>query len=434
MSDKESDSDQQCYTKKRKLENQNPNQNELAVAGPSNVEPLSDIFKMNIDCFEEVFEYLLVTDLRTLRRICKRFKKIVDHYISIYYPSIGKFKLNDKNFDMFRQMDASTIGWIREIDVSIGSDFDSKKFSSIKTILNNVKEIFISKWKTNPDFYNCFLKYCKNVKFVSLEKKHLPYIDISNEWLNYQYPSIEHIRLDILNKNKIDIFVNFFHLNPNIHALSVQVKSYIEIATHLVEAGIKFDRFYIGYVFIDEDVIDSLKKLYDAGFYKRISLTFNGMILENNETYSKFSSIGTEVLNSDFFNIPIPPLPNLEELNVYTICNLKIYENARNFVERLHCNLLNSKYILEIIGNFPKLKLFKIDRIYGADVLNLIEMNKEREKLSGAGKTIIYVQEDIFLATKWATTKMNFNFIELKRSEAFDWDQLFESNCGKCAH
>lgn len=51
--------DQQCYGKKRKLSPiENVNQNQNGVAGPSNVELLLGIFKLNIDCFEEVFEYL----------------------------------------------------------------------------------------------------------------------------------------------------------------------------------------------------------------------------------------------------------------------------------------------------------------------------------------------------------------------------------------
>lgn len=196
------DYDQKCKKKKSKVDvvvnqNSNQNQNELATAGPSNVEQTSGIFKMDIDCFEELFEWLSAAELRTLSCTCKRLKRIVNYYIRTIYPKIGKFELNDENFDMFRKMDSGTIGLIRKINVSLGSDFDGAQLLDIKEILNRVKKIIIMKWKTNSDFYNCFLKYCNNVKWLSIKwPTKGPNIYFDDEWLKHAYPSLEYFGID----------------------------------------------------------------------------------------------------------------------------------------------------------------------------------------------------------------------------------------------
>ncbi|XP_055305039.1 uncharacterized protein LOC129569870 [Sitodiplosis mosellana] len=57
--------------------------------------------------------------------------------------------------------------------------------------------------------------------------------------------------------------------------------------------------------------------------------------------------------------------------------------------------------------------------------LDLAAWNKEREKLAGARKVTIYVDEDIYLATKWATNETDYDLIELKRGNSYDWDDDF---------
>lgn len=60
------------------------------------------------------------------------------------------------------------------------------------------------------------------------------------------------------------------------------------------------------------------------------------------------------------------------------------------------------------------------------NILDLRGLNKEREKLTFAKKILIYVKEDIFLATKWALTQTEFNLIEMKRIDSYDWNMAFK--------
>lgn len=60
-----------------------------------------------------------------------------------------------------------------------------------------------------------------------------------------------------------------------------------------------------------------------------------------------------------------------------------------------------------------------------------MSLNREREQLLGARKLIIYVPEDIFLATKWSTNNgdINLSLVELRRIDSckFFNDQIENS-------
>lgn len=74
-------------------------QDQLTVAGTSNEESSPQIFKLDIDCIGELFEWLPLRSLLILRQTCHRFKQLVDYYIGEYYPGFnlgyGKILIND---------------------------------------------------------------------------------------------------------------------------------------------------------------------------------------------------------------------------------------------------------------------------------------------------------------------------------------------------
>lgn len=437
MSEKESDSEQQLKTKLQKLNNdddQIQSQNQATVAGPSNEESPPLIFKMDIDCFEELFEWLSISDLLALRRTCKRFKKIIDYHIKTNYPEIGKFRLSEGTLKRFQQMDEGTIELINKIEVSVGKDFNAAHFESIKELLKKVEKIIISSWTSDPDFYNVFLKHCKSVKHLVIKgnKNYFP-CEVSDDWLSHHYPSLEYVNFGRIPKEKINEYMAFFRLNPNITALGLDIKSLERVGLHFLRAGIKFDRLFYLEWWITKNGLDLLKQLHDGGFYKRLQLTFEFAQLddEDDEDYeldlNVLTSIGVEVINGDRINFTIPPLPRLKEIDILEYCEFYYkYENVKNVVERFNTGGFGVGLITKLIGNFPKLKHFQIESIYDANQLNLTALNNEREKLAGACKTTIYVDEYTFLTTKWASLKTNLSLIELKRMEACCWEDFFQ--------
>lgn len=430
MSKAEGDSTQKVDSKQPKLndDGDKQDQNESAAAGPSNEEPPSSIFKLDVDCFEELFDYLSVNDLLSVRRTCKRFKKLVNHYIKINCPELMKAKLDDNNIEVFRGMDAGTIELINRLTVSVGSDFDADQFSLIKDILAKLQKIFINKWKTNPDFYNIFLKYCTNVKILYIHRRNYnPEVITSNEWLHHQYPSLEYISLRVVLNNEIDELETFFHLNPNIQWLSIQMEYLDQIGMRFVAAGITFDQLYFFEPYMVEERMQFLKSLYDNGFYKRLNLDASNFLLADPidnpaESVMTLTQIGLEVMQCDYLIFTIPQIPTLKELCFFQCCeHMPHYENVKNDIERFYAGHATPDGIIAFVSKFPKLKHFFIKRMFYKVDLDLAAINKARESLPGACKTTIYSNDMVYLATKCASKTTKFNLIEIKR-EYIDWD------------
>lgn len=51
-------------------------------------------------------------------------------------------------------------------------------------------------------------------------------------------------------------------------------------------------------------------------------------------------------------------------------------------------------------------------------------INEECKRLIKARKITIYIEEAVFLATKWKIGKTEYDFIEIRRTEEIDWDTL----------
>lgn len=52
--------------------------------------------------------------------------------------------------------------------------------------------------------------------------------------------------------------------------------------------------------------------------------------------------------------------------------------------------------------------------------INLDRLNRERAKLPNAEKITLYVDERLYLATKWTRRETDLPFIRLKRFESFE--------------
>lgn len=297
----------------------------MAVAGSSSVEMLSDIFKMNIDCFEELFEWLSMADILALRLTCKRFKQIVDFYIKTYTHHI-KCQLNDTNFECFHRMDAGSIEVIKEIEVSARQGFDATQFSLIKDLLSKVPNICIKNWNndSDSDYYNTFPKYCKNLKYLTVSDVSCP--QNSDEWLSHQYPSLEYIGFNCTLKTRIDEHSSVVGQS----SISCRIES------QFVAAGRKFDRLFT-WAYELEGYVDLLKSLYHEQFYRRLYLDFDDYP-ENEDSFQKLASCGIEAMSSEYLNFTIPPIPGLKELQFDQTCEFDEgnLENVKNVAERIN--------------------------------------------------------------------------------------------------
>lgn len=121
----------------------------------------------------------------------------------------------------------------------------------------------------------------------------------SYEWLSHQYPSLEYDGFNCILKSEIDELETFFHLNPSIHALSVNLRSLAAIESQFIAAGIKFDWLFI-WAYELEGYVDLLKRLYHEQFYRRLYLLDFEDYPGDGESFQKLASCEIEGMSSEY--------------------------------------------------------------------------------------------------------------------------------------
>lgn len=116
-----------------------------------------------MDCFEELFEWLSLVDLRALRRTCKRLQKVVDFYIRSKYPSITngyeKLKLHERRFETFQPIDTTSVTMIKELNIC-AVHLIKNMIGTFVEILPQIEKLHIGTWTLEGEFYETILKWC----------------------------------------------------------------------------------------------------------------------------------------------------------------------------------------------------------------------------------------------------------------------------------
>lgn len=167
--------------------------------------------------------------------------------------------------------------------------------------------------------------------------------------------------------------------------------------------------------------------LHQQGFYKQLHLHILRSSRISNDQLKHiwaFSSIEKLTLLGLPKNFPVPIVESVKELNSDRI--LRPFSNipkkmAMNLVnlERINMQRASSNDIWPFICFAPKLTQLRIYQSAFAsdfDYCTFVKLNEEREKLAGARKVVIYVEDDFFIKLKWSA-KLNFSLIKLKRIE-----------------
>lgn len=101
-------------------------------------------------------------------------------------------------------------------------------------------------------------------------------------------------------------------------------------------------------------------------------------------------------------------------------------------LKRIEFNCASSNDILPFICHATKVNKIQVTFLTNGshfdecnEILDLVALNKERDKLVGACKVMIYVMENVYLATKWAIKQTDFRMIEMKRISSYHWKRVF---------
>ena len=115
-------------------------------------------------------------------------------------------------------------------------------------------------------------------------------------------------------------------------------------------------------------------------------------------------------------NFQYPVLPNIKELGVLNWFNIDINTDAlaTSFINLEQLYISGSEDLLPFMRRSAKLRAVEITA-FKRKFLDIAALNDERKKLQPARKVTIFVEEYVYVKTKWAMASTSLDLIELRR-------------------
>lgn len=428
------------------------------------------IFQLNADCLEEIFDYLNLRDLSSISRTCKRFHSIAGNYFQQNYSALEFRSKRDGIYTTHNQTSTKLMGFDNFIQSLLIRGFlyssfenglrrfqyinancnkslrrirfenvelNGREIECIREIMSNVETVVIDNCRVKRKFYEKFPEICVNLRELSVIRFQCNRNVLKrtgNEWLLRNWPKIKHLEwTQATNGYRIDEIERFFELNPTVRRFSTNY-SCLWMTRHLIfEAGvqlneliIEFDRASLPNI---NFIYSLLNDLHQKGIFKRLFLVikyFNQRFVDgmSNLLGLEGLTLGNLEENADFTT-----LVNLKSLKItnqgpIVRKNVEMLAIKLKNLEHIYFKQAEVKDFMPFIQHLPKLKRIKIDFMKSKDfngILNLRRLNKQRKLLEKPRKLILFVDERVFIATKWAEEKTEFNLIEMRRAESMEW-------------
>lgn len=439
-------------TKRPKIET--PGQ--AAVNVPPNGCSSTTLLDLYVDCFEELFEFLPIPELLRLRQTCKRLKAVVDHYFKEYYTAVrigsGKIELDPANIDEYKKFNAIEVKMIKHVVIQTAKFRDEAttellKIENVRQILSQIETIEFDKMDHyEENFYDRFLQFCPNLKQISISE-----IDIDRncgsewdfKWLTQHYPKLERIDLNVFEAGcpmaRYDVheFKRFFELNMNLKVFTVDTRVVVESRSYLNDfstdqLNLKVETSqYLPEIY---RITDEAEYFYNRGCYKRLHIygfKLHQEAIDEILTLTALEKLyfGTGTVGKIQIN---HPHLNLKELAFGENVQFEDPETAAGNlpnVERIHFKRTEIQNILSFINHFGKVNKIRIDEVlpgthFKNGVIDVAALNAEREQRERTSKVTVYVDEKVFLATKWSKKPTECPLVHLKKHSAYEWEHV----------
>lgn len=394
-------------------------------------QPPTHMFKLIIDCFEHLFEWLSLQELLVFRRTCKRMHAVVNYYIKFNYPQLQSIAISEQQRWMdFCQTPLDYFKWINNLHIK-ELQLGRTEIDSITHILNQLHWLSLYKVKIDGDFYETVLKHCSRLNKLSIQEcnytSQTNIIGNGNDWLHRRYPTLE--GFNIINgpaSSSCPELLVFFERNSNIQTLSINSTLLLKNRELILESNLKFDQLLI---FTDHDWnlnhSNFVTHLYARRFYNAVHImdfnnpSFHG--IQHLPTIPNLESLCLPYAKRGDFPLPIESMKTLyisvkSELFQMDIANL-IQTKFINLHMITLYNVDNLDSVRPFVCQAPKVTSIHLQYVSGNDieVKDLIALNEGRMKLTGACKIGISINEKQYLKLKWSG-RTNFGMIEVKRS------------------
>lgn len=455
---------EQAKMQRKWASGEDENQNCVSISGSSSGELASEgaaIFTLNTDCLDMIFDYLSMKEIHSFGQTCKAMQQIAGEYFERNFKSSEKFSGSDGIYTVYSDNNgivnqrALMSGFNQFINyfshyyeileplryIKLHSDefkslnhiylvclkLNSTKIQCLQQLLNRLEVLQIRQCTIDGDFYDCFLKFCGNLKRIYIQDD-LGYIldETGNSWLLQAYPQLEHLQLIPRYSFRINELNSFFERNPNVQSFSSSSRCLWENRHELIKSNIKLDKLeiqildnYHRHLINMQSICNLLNEFFKYGFYRRLHLYVKRVDKQCSEHVITLQAL--EMLSIRQFNecFSLCHLINLKELEIRSGASSKDLEIlASNLLslERLSLSNITVSDILPFVR--CSARLYRIQANFNGGSLDLYNLNDERKKLATARKIIIFVSDNVFLTTKWSTMYgvINLDFIEMRRA------------------
>lgn len=416
------------------------------------------IFKLTVDCCDDIFDYLSTKDLYSFGRTCKAMHKVAGQYFKRNCFGAEKFTHDEGIYTCYYDRDASNkriltsefnqyitnitqhgddMGSLRYIDSHsdefdsvnslnfVSTRIDSEKMEYFRKILPKIEHIRLHQCTADGNIYDILLRNCcENMTHLTIHSDFGDILGRTNPWLLHRYPKLKQLHLCPKYVDEFHELATFFKQNPTVNNFLTNFLSLWGNRNQLLSSGAKLDRLGVEDCWYHtvgniKQIFDLLKELHGKGFYRRLHLNLEKI---NRELCEQMALLpGLEKLQfNQFIEISnLSCLTSLKELHLPG--GLK-----PNEIEVIALNLVNlEKVTISSIASDDLLpfmsysgKLIRLYAYLNGRILNLLKLNKERERLINARKCIIFVRDNIFLNTKWLNGNTNLELVEMRRIDS----------------
>lgn len=434
----------------------------LRVMPPDDTSMTPPISKLRYIHFVEVFEYLSLNQLIGFGSTCKNLQRMASFYfieslfdlepsyvyggalleddcnMNCFIPVIKKIRFQVSEILPYAELDPFCL--LRQITVAVPGNINVQ--NSLRT-LRQIERVRII-YRNDDDCHDNYLELCPNLRHLSINGYRDPdsIMGLDNNWLQSTYPKLSHFELTPHIDDRNSEVIRFLERNPNIKHFATVDQYFIEHAFLMKQSAIKLDVLSILIRTRNEEklltIIYNLKEMYQSRFYKLLHLyIYNDQI--DVDIFEEMVSLPTVVkmhVNSGLL-AATPVMNSLTDLYVHVCdntCNSYSNLNELNMsiankfpnIETIEFRAASSDVILDFVRHSPKLRNITVWALsagthFSQNVLNLNAINEERQGLAGskgARKVQFYVQECIYLATKWKEAVTDLKKIQMRRIES----------------
>ncbi|XP_055297754.1 uncharacterized protein LOC129566142 [Sitodiplosis mosellana] len=420
---------------------QNQNQVAAAEAIEPNGEPQPSVFKLDTDCWDEVLDCLSLEDVHSFGQTCKAFHRVTGKYFQWKYVSALAYcyedgiYINDKRMDGFDEFvqqisfyGVTLNSAFHYVETNCKAEIKQLSFSDvdlnqdIKTIekrLEKIDSLALLCCKFDEDIWQTLFESCTNLKRLIF----WTCIDESFAWPVRKHPTLEHLELYTFGSfdgERIKL-KNFFNQFPNLRSL--QIDANVQCDSQDLISAANVDDMAIDMNKDIDTTISFLNDIHQRGFFKRLHLKWDWEdgVPSAEQLLSLPGLVTLYIFPYGNENPEFPVLPSIKELGISFCIGIPINTDAvaTSFINLEQLFITGPHDLLPFIRRSAKLRDVEIAEFEG-EALDIAALNKERKKLAGARKVTIYVNERVYLATKWATTDTSLELIELKRQQSRD--------------